>query len=123
LEDWAEGTCEAPRGVPIGRRLYPLGAGKGDACGTIVYGASDSGQSGSLFGLFPNGLVFGLEMRDHRFRKQSARCPPAPALVELLEKVYPGSVDQKPVLERHFYAPQLPETPPAKDRKTTHGSP
>jgi hypothetical protein len=106
LEDWAEGTCDAPRGVPIGRRLYPLGAGKRDTCGTIIYGASDAGQTWSLFGLFPNHLVFGVELRDHRFRKQSPRCPAPPALVELLEKVYAGSVDQKPVLERRFYAPQ-----------------
>lgn len=104
LEDWTEGPCDAPHGVPIGRRLYPLGAGKVDACGTITYGEPGEGQTWSLFSRF-GALVFGVEMRDHRFRKRSPRCPAPPALIEVLEKVYRGSVRDTLILARHFYAP------------------
>lgn len=124
LEDWIDGNCAAPHSVvPIGRRLYPLSIGKVDPCGTIIYGAPDEGQYGSLFKTYPSGLVFGLEMRDHRFRKQSTRCPTPPALVELTERIYPPDVGGQPILERTFYAPKRQITSPAKDRTNSHGSP
>ncbi len=112
LTDWVDGSCAQPVGVALGRRLYPLGIGKIDACGSITYGKPGA-ELQSLFNEGPpsQSRVYDLDMIDHRFRERSAHCPDPLAVVELIESVHPTSIDEPPVITRRFYAPQEAQRP------------
>ncbi len=120
LRDWVDGSCSKARPTARGSRVYWLGIGEVDSCGSIRYGPGRT-EWGEVTGWNNGSEVHGssnlywngeFDMIDNRFRRLSASCPAARSRVELFEGFY--RADLRPpappyVLKRRFYAPRAGE--------------
>jgi hypothetical protein len=109
LEDFGE-ACDSKESWISGARVYVLGQGKVDACGSVAFEPFPKYSEETPVLRSDRGTGHSLAMYDHRDRRASQECSPKPA-IELVEEVLVWSTVEgrrsQRTLRRAFYAPVI----------------